>query len=269
MTLAIIAGNGDLPKLIIKDCEQKKKDFVVILVAGESNHEEYKKYNSHIIEIGFVSKALKILKENKVKDIVFAGGVKKPSFSAVKVDKKGAILLSKIVANKIFGDDNILTTITKFFAKEGFNIVGVDELINDIVVKKGVLTRTKPKKSDLENIEIGQNSLKTMSNLDIGQAIAIQQKQIIAIEAIEGTDELIKRCKKLAFTKGLKAILVKIKKENQNSKIDLPTIGVKTINNLIKSNFSGIAFKAGSTLVIDKKKVIDLADKNGLFVVSI
>ncbi len=269
MTLAIIAGNGDLPKLIIKECEQKNSDFIIILVAGESNHKDYEKYKHHIVEIGHVSKALNILKEHKVKNIVFAGGIKKPSFSNVKVDKKGAVLLSKIIANKIFGDNNILTTITNFFSKEGFNIIGADELITDIVLKKGVLTKTKPKKSDLEDIKIGQDALKTMSNLDIGQAISVQQKQIIGIEAIEGTDELIKRCKKISFEKGSKPVLVKIKKQNQNTKIDLPTIGIQTIDNLIKSNFSGIAFESKSTIILDKKKVIDLADENNLFIISI
>jgi DUF1009 family protein len=267
--LAIIAGNGSLPKLIIEECKKKKRDFVIILVAGNSNHSEYKKYNNHVIEIGYVSKALKVLKDNKVKEIVFAGGIKKPSFSHVKVDRKGAVLLSKIVANKIFGDNNILTTITNFFDKEGFKILGANDIINNIVVKKGSLTNKKASKADLENIKIGQEALNTMSDLDVGQSIVVQQKQIIAIEAIEGTDELIKRCSKIQFEKGSKSILVKIKKQNQNTKIDLPTIGEKTISNLVKSSFTGIAIKAGSTLIIDKDKVVALANKNNLFIVAI
>ena len=133
MTLAIIAGNGDLPKLIIKECEKQKRDFIVILVAGNSNHDDYKKYKNYIVEIGCISRVLTILRENKIKELVFAGGIKKPSFSKVKVDKKGAVLLSKIVANKLFGDDNILTTITNFFKKEGFKIIGADEIITDII----------------------------------------------------------------------------------------------------------------------------------------
>ncbi len=267
--LAIIAGNGNLPKFIIQECQRQKRDFIVILVANQSNYSDYKEYNHHIVEIGHVSKALSILKEHKAKEVIFVGGIKKPSFSHVKVDKKGAVLLSKIVANKIFGDNNILTTITSFFAKEGFKIIGANEVIKDIVAKKGCLTNKKATKIDLENIKIGQKILKLMSDMDIGQAIAIQQKQIIAIEAIEGTDELIKRSYKIQFEKGTKPVLVKIKKHNQNTKIDLPTIGEKTILNLSKANFAGIALEAGSTLIIDKKKVISLANQHNIFITAI
>jgi len=267
--LAIIAGNGDLPKLIIESCKKQKKEFVLILVKDNANKNDYKKYKNYVIEIGYVAKALEILRTNKVKEVVFAGGIQKPAFSNIKVDKKGAVLLSKLLANKIFGDDNILSTVTKFFQKEGFKIIGVDKIIPDIISKKGVLTKAKPSKQDLENIKIGQNALKTMSSLDIGQAIAVQQKQIIGIEAIEGTDELIKRCSKLQFVKTHKPVLIKVKKENQNTKIDLPTIGVKTIENLIKANFAGLAVKSGSTLILQKEKIVELANKNKIFIIVI
>ncbi len=269
MTLAIITGNGDLPKLIIKECQKNKQDFIVILIEGQVNHEEYKKYPYHIIQVGHVSQALSILKDNKVTKIVFAGGVKKPSFTNIKVDKQGAVLLSKIIANKIFGDDSILTTITNFFAKKGFKIVGADEIIKDIISTKAILTKKRPTKSDLENIQIAKNALEVMSDIDIGQSIIVQQKQIIGVEAAEGTDNLINRCVKIQFNIGDRAILVKMKKKNQNTKIDLPTIGEKTINNLIKGDYAGIAFKAGSTLILNKEKIIKKANENNIFIIAI
>jgi DUF1009 family protein len=108
-----------------------------------------------------------------------------------------------------------------------------------------------------------------MSDLDIGQAIAVQQKQIIGVEAIEGTDAMIKRCADLKFEKGEKPVLVKIKKQNQNTKIDLPAFGVETVINLVESGFSGVAIQAGFCLIINQKEVIKLADENGLFVIAI
>jgi len=269
MTLAIIAGNGDLPKLIIAECERRKSDFIVILIEGEPSNVHYKSYNHYIVSIGSLGKLLTIFKQNKVQQIVFVGGIQKPSFSNLKVDKKGAVLLSKLISNKIFGDNNILTTITNYFSKEGFKIVGANDIVQDIIAEKGVLTKTKPSKSDLADIKMGENAIKLMSELDIGQAVVVQNKQIIGVEAIEGTDELIKRCGKIRFEKVSKPILIKIKKQNQNTKIDLPTIGVKTINNLIAANFAGIAIKSGSTLIIDKEKIIDLANKNKLFIIAI
>lgn len=266
--LGIIAGKGDLPKLIIEKCQSQNIPFHLILIKNHANPKDYKSLKYDILEYTQIGQVLDILKNNKVAEIVFVGGVKRPSFSEIKTDKKGAVLLSKIVAGKIFGDDNILTIITKFFAKEGFKVVGAHEIISDLVVQKGNLTKFKPNKLDLENIKIGVNALKTMADLDIGQALAVQQKQIIGVEAVEGTDELIKRCAKIAFTKGDKPILVKIKKQNQNKKVDLPTIGVKTISNLAKSGFKGIAFEAGSTLILEREKLVELADKLEIFVIA-
>lgn len=266
MSIAVIAGNGDLPKLLAQQLTKDNKKFIIILVKNQTLASDYKKYQNYIIEIGHIGKALEILNTNKIKNIVFAGGVAKPSFKTLKVDNQGALLLSKIMANKIFGDDNILTSITKFFAKRGFKVIAINKILKDIVSKKGCLTVKKPSKSDLENIKIGQNSLKIMSKLDIGQSIVVQQKQIIAVEAIEGTDEMIKRSAKLKFKNKEQPVLIKIKKKQQNKKIDLPTIGIKTIEGLLKSGFSGLAIKSDSTLIIDKEQVVKLANQNNLFI---
>jgi hypothetical protein len=266
--LAIVAGKGDLPKMIIKKCQEQNRQFIVILINGEVSNADFLQYNHHIIGFGEISKILEILKNNQIKELVFAGGVNKPSMSGIKVDKKGAILVSKILGNKFFGDDNLLSTIISFFEKEGFKVIGVDKIINDLLAKKGVLGKVKPDAAMLKDIEIGKNALQVMSDLDIGQSIAVQQKQVVGVEAIEGTDELIKRCANLQFKQGSKAVLVKMKKQNQNTKIDLPALGVKTIQNLADSGFSGVAVQADFCLIINQKEVIDLADELGLFVIG-
>jgi DUF1009 family protein len=267
--LAIIAGKGDLPKMIIKKCQEQNQEFVVILINGESSNVDFVQYDHHIIGFGEISKALNILKTNQAKELVFAGGVTKPSMAGMKVDAKGAILISKIVGNKFFGDDNLLSTIISFFEKEGFSVIGADQIIDDLLAGKGVLGNVKPTSEMQKDIEVGQNALRVMSDLDIGQAIVVQQKQIVGVEAIEGTDALIKRCEDLQFKQGSKAVLVKMKKHNQNTKIDLPALGVETIKNLVKSGFAGVAVQAGSCLIINQKEVIKLADELGLFVVGV
>jgi DUF1009 family protein len=267
--LAIIAGKGDLPKMIIKKCQEQSREFLVILINGEPSNVDFFGYNHHIIGFGEISKILGILKDNQIKELVFAGGVTKPSMAGMKVDAKGAVLISKILGNKFFGDDNLLSTIINFFEKEGFKIIGADQIIDDLLAGKGIFGNIKPSSEMLKDIEIGQNALQTMSDLDIGQAIVVQQKQIVGVEAIEGTDALIKRCADLQFKQGSKAVLVKMKKHNQNTKIDLPALGVETIKNLAKSGFSGVAVQAGSCLIINQKEVVKLADELGLFVVGV
>ncbi|MFT6333075.1 MAG: DUF1009 family protein [Lentimonas sp.] len=267
--LAIIAGKGDLPKMIIKKCQEEGREFVVILIKDEPSNVDFLEFNHHIIGFGEISKILGILKNNDVKELVFAGGVSKPSMSGMKVDKKGAVLVSKIVGNKLFGDNNLLSTIINFFEKSGFKVVGADKIIDDLVAKRGVLGKIKPSAAMQKDIEIGQNSLKVMSDLDIGQAIVVQQKQIVGVEAIEGTDALIKRCADLKLEKGEKPILVKMKKQNQSTKIDLPALGVQTIENLIESGFAGVVVQADFCLIINQKEVVKLADEKGIFLIGV
>lgn len=267
--LAIIAGKGELPKMIIKKCQQQDREFLVILIENEPSNSDFTEFNPHIIGFGEISKALEILKTNNVKELVFAGGVTKPSMAGMKVDRKGAFLVSKILGNKFFGDNNLLSTIINFFEKEGFKVVGADQIIDDLVAKKGVLGSVKLSSEMQKDIEIGHHALEVMSDLDIGQSIVVQQKQIVGVEAIEGTDALIKRCKDLQFKQGSKMVLVKMKKQNQNTKIDLPALGVQTIENLANSGFAGVAVQANYCLIINQKEVIKLADEKGIFVIGI
>ena len=113
--LGIFAGRGKLPQMLISDCQKKGREFVLFLLEGEIYEEDYSAFNPTKFGYGEVEKFLKILHENKVKNLVFIGGVTKPNFSALKVDKTGAILLAKILANKILGDDAVLRTVINFF----------------------------------------------------------------------------------------------------------------------------------------------------------
>ncbi|MDA0901845.1 MAG: UDP-2,3-diacylglucosamine diphosphatase LpxI [Proteobacteria bacterium] len=269
MSLAIIAGKGDLPKMIIKKCQEQQRKFIVLLIKGEPSNEDFLQYDHHILHIGYVGKALQILKENQIQDIVLAGGITKPSMSNIKVDAKGAVLLSKITGAKLFGDDNVLKAVTNFFKKEGFNIIGADQIIDNLLTQKGVLGKVNPKKEFNEDIELGKNVIKAISKFDIGQSIVVQQNHVLGIEGVEGTDALINRCGALQLNNGRRAILVKMKKEGQSTKVDLPSLGEKTIENLHQNGFAGVALEAKSSLIINKEKVIELADKYGLFILGI
>lgn len=269
MTLGIVAGKGDLPKLIIEKCQKQNRNFLLILLEGEESNKDYLSYPHHIIHIGYISKILQILRDNKVQELVFAGGITKPSMAGMKVDGKGAILLSKIVGAKLFGDDNVLKTVINFFEKENFKIIGAEEIVDNLIAKSGTIGSITVNKEFYEDIEIGQNALKIISDLDVGQAIVVQQKQIIGIEAIEGTDALIARCGALKFENGRKPILIKMKKIGQNTKVDLPSLGVSTIRNLNQAGFAGVIVEADSSLIINQKEVIKQADEYGLFLLGI
>lgn len=251
--------------MLINDCQKKGRDFVLFQLEGEKYDMDYSAFNPIKIGYGEVERFLAALRDNKVKNLVFIGGVTKPNFATLKVDKTGTILLAKILANKILGDDAVLSTVIRFFEKQGFKFLRIDELLDCVVSKKITLTQRQPSKENLEDIKIGNDAVKYFSKFDVGQSLVISQKQIIAVEALEGTDEMIKRCKNLRPN----GVLVKMKKPKQSLKADLPTIGVETIKNCAESRITGIAIQTNSTLVLDKEEVIKTADQLGLFLTVI
>ncbi|MBL6664829.1 MAG: UDP-2,3-diacylglucosamine diphosphatase LpxI [Rickettsiales bacterium] len=264
--LAILAGNGKLPQILIDSCIKKDQKFVLFLLAGQTYDIDYSYYDPVIVNYGEIEKFLTVIKQNKIQDVVFIGGVTKPNFSKIKVDKKGAVLLGKILANKILGDDAVLKTVIKYFQKQGLNIVAIDSVLDCVVSKKGPLTNIMPTKEQLEDIHVGKQAILAFSKFDVGQSLVVAQKQIIAVEAVEGTSKMIARVGDLGVDYKDKAILVKMKKKGQSKQADLPTIGLNTIDSCKKSQIKGIAIQAKSTIIIEKEKVINAAESSGIFI---
>ncbi|MFC1659119.1 LpxI family protein [Pseudomonadota bacterium] len=268
--LGVITGNGSLPHLIISEYQKNGGECITILIDGFAKPEEYKYIKNKTLGIGQVSSAIEFLRKNNVTRIIFAGGVKKPNLTTLKTDKKGLILVGKLAKTKIFGDNNVLQTVVDFFADEGFDVVGVKDLLKETIAKKGVINNIKIKdKKFYEDIKLGNKVLDSISGFDIGQSVIIQQNLVLGIEGIEGTDELIKRYNKLKYKSGRMPVLVKAKKKNQTNKADLPVIGINTIKNLHKAGFAGVAVEAENTILLDKYKIIELADEKGIFVVGV
>jgi len=267
--IGIFAGRGQLPKILIDDCLKKDRKFIVFLLKGEQYEIDYSQYNPIYVGYGEVEKFLDYFHRQNINHVVFIGAVNKPNFSSLKVDKKGAILLGKIIANKILGDDAVLRTVVKFFENEGLKILRIDELLDCIISSKSTITKILPTPQNLIDIEIGSKAIKHFSKFDVGQSIVVSQKQIIAVEALEGTDSMIKRCQTLNIDFVKNAILIKMKKQHQTLKADIPTIGLDTVKHCYEANFKGIAIEVNNTLILDKQAVIELADQLGLFIIAI
>ncbi len=265
--IAIFAGRGILPQMLIDDCQKNGRKFILFLLQGENYEIDYSAFSPVKLGYGEVEKFLSEIKKNEIRNLVFIGGVTKPNFSSLRVDKKGALLLAKILASKILGDDAVLRAVINFFEKEGLKILRIDQLLDCVVSVKSTLTKNIPTKENWDDIALGVKAIKSFSQFDVGQSVVVAQKQIIAVEALEGTDEMIARCKNLRADYKKNAVLVKMKKHKQSSKADLPTIGFETVKNCFDAGMCGIAIQANSTLVLQKDEMIKLADELGLFVV--
>ena len=262
--LGIIAGNGTMPQEVIAHCKSTNRDFFMVglepYVLPETLHD-----TPHIsAKIGEIGRIFKHFHLNGVIEIVFAGGIQRPSLKELIPDLEGLKLMTKL-AIKRMSDDNVFRILINEIEARDYKVVGAHEVMPHVLFEQGSYGSVKPSKSDMADIQKGVKVAKTMGELDVGQSCVVQEGIILAVEAREGTDNMIDRVAALKRT-GRPPILVKIKKPGQDMRVDLPTIGPKTMEYLIKNGVKGLAVEAGSTIFLEKEKVLKMANEAKIFI---
>lgn len=266
--LGIIAGGGTLPQTLINHCLQNKREFFVLAIENNADKAIFTPEIPHKwIRIGQAGTGFKLMHEQNVQEIVMIGTIRRPTLSDLVPDLRTAAFFTKIGLKSV-GDDGILRALINDIESENMRVVGIHEVIPDLLVKEGVLTKHKPDKQALADISRGVEVARELGKLDVGQAVIVQQGLILGVEGIEGTDKLIERCGTYQ-RKGVGGVLVKLRKPQQDMRIDLPTIGTKTIENLHSTGMRGIAIHAGNALIVNEAEVIALADKYSMFICGI
>ena len=267
--LGIIAGGGNIPQKLISECISRNIDFVVLAIEGNADKNLFDGTNipHKWIRIGQAGTGFKYFAEQKVQDVVMIGTIRRPSFFDIVPDLRTTAFFAKISA-KALGDDGLLRAVVDEIEKDGMRVKGVHEVMSDILIKEGILTKRKPSKQDLIDIKRGIEAALTLGKLDIGQAVIVQQGLVLGVEGIEGTDELIRRCKDYR-RKGGGGVLVKLRKPQQDMRIDLPTIGSRSVERAHETGLEGIIVHAGNGLIVDEKETIDLANKYGMYIVGV
>ncbi len=277
--LGIIAGNGVLPGRIIEACKQTGRPFFVIAFKDQALPETVtgKDIPHAWVRLGAAGEAVKCLRDAGVKELVLAGGIRRPTMNALRPDAWAARFFA-INATAMIGDDGLLSALVGVLERdEGFHVVGVETVLPDLLAPAGVYGVHAPDEQALKDIERGIKAAREIGGKDMGQAAVAGQGRIIAVEAADGTDAMLARVARLRLEKKPKqrqdqsagGVLVKVKKPRQESRADLPTIGVSTVDMATGAGLSGIAIEAGGTLVIDRQAVIEAADAAGLFVIGI
>jgi len=261
---AVIAGKGNLPGLVLAELGNAK----VICFEGESEPEVAADL---LTRFGRIGQILEFLRGNNIKKIVFAGAMQRPDIKNLSPDAEGAKLLAKILAGSLFGkglgDDKLLSVITKFLEDKGFEVVGVQEVLKNILAGKGVMGKVQPDALQEEDIKTGMAVFEKIGGVDIGQSLVVEDGVVIAVEAVEGTAAMIARSGLLKKSYG--GVLVKFKKPGQNDKVDMPSIGADTVAQAAAAGVRGIAIEAGEVLMIEKARIIEAADAAGVFVVGV
>lgn len=266
--LGIVAGNGSLPGCLVRACQKQGRPFCVLALKGHADLSQFPDDIEIVqVRLGAFGHALSEMKKRSVRNIVFIGGVRRPSLIELCPDLKALMVFLK-AGMRCLGDDGLLRAVICQVEKYGFQVIGVDELLPQLLAPLGVLGSVLPKSTDLKDIRRGFQVAKILGQADVGQSVIVQQGLILAVEAIEGTAALIARSAKLR-RKGNGGILVKVSKPQQERRIDLPTIGPDTVTIAIEAGLKGIAVEAGSVLIADIDQMIQRANQMGLFVIGV
>ena len=266
--LGIIAGNGALPGCLIEACRAAKRPFFVIGLKGHAAADSFPKGTPMAwVRVGAVGEVVRLFRKEKVADIIFIGGVRRPSLAEIVPDFAGLCFLVRL-GFRMLGDDSLLKAIVGEAERRGFRVIGIDEIMPSLLVRPGVYGTVHPDKKDMADIDRGVFVARLLGQADVGQAVIVQRGLVLAVEGIEGTAALIQRTAALK-RKGGGGVLVKVSKPQQDRRMDLPTIGPETVQAVFKAGFKGIAAEAGGALMAEAEKTVALADKLGIFIIGI
>ena len=260
--IIFIFGNGNLPRLILKKIKNSNLEFKILSI---SEKKIFKSVNSKSVKLGKIITELNDLKKKGYSKILMAGSINRPRLSDIKPDLNSLKLLPKFTKTLFEGGDNKLL---KFVITElenlNFKILYIHKTFPDLFLGPGNQTKIKISKNSFKDIYKGSLILKNNSKFDIGQSILIQEGNVIGIEAIQGTDNLIKQSLPY-LQKVKKGVLIKLIKVKQDLRADLPTIGLKTLINCYKSGVVGIAYSANKTIFLEKEKILSFCKQNNFF----
>ena len=262
--LGIIAGGGTLPLKLIDACKREQRDFFVLALQGQADKALVETVPHRWVRIGATDEAISILKAENVDKVVMAGSVRRPGLLEMKPDWRTLQVFSRLGLSAL-GDDALLRAVAAELEKDGFKLISAHEIEPQLITPEGLLTKKSPSPENSADLQYGIKVVKTLGQLDVGQAAIVQQGVTLGVEAVEGTDALLKRCRTLR-RKGQGGVLVKGCKPQQDKRMDLPTIGLRTVKMAQEAGLEGIAIEAGASLILDREAVIEAADKLGIFV---
>jgi DUF1009 family protein len=262
--IGLFFGDTEFPKKILLKLIQKKQKYIIIDISTKKIFK--KNPHSKSFSIGHFGKIFKFLAENKCKKVLFAGKIKKPKFSFLKVDFKGFYYLPRIIKAAKLGDAAILKTIIKILIKEKIKVISSNTYNPELTLSKGCLTKLKPNAKDLASINKGIYSLGMINPHNHVQGLVVKDSTIVTKEKIHGTKKMLQMMSKDKYSQG---ILIKFPKRNQDLRVDLPTIGFDTLRDCKKSGIKGIVLKSKQNIFMDKNKSINFANKNKIFITVI
>jgi UDP-2,3-diacylglucosamine hydrolase len=263
-TLGIIAGNGVYPRTL---AIAARKAGVKKIVAAAFTDETDPSISEHAdvvewLRVGQLGRLLKFFREHDVHRVIMAGQIAPKNLFDLRPDVKALVVLAKL---KQRNAESIFTAIADELGKADIHLLPATTFLENDLAAKGLIAGAKLSRTEEEDVDLGWNVAKEMARLDIGQTIIVKNGTVLAVEAFEGTNDAIKRGGALA-REG--AVMIKVAKPNQDMRFDVPVIGVETIKVAADAKLRVIAVEAGKTLLLERDKVIVLAQRSKISIVA-
>lgn len=267
--IGVIAGSGQMPLLVVEEAIARHPEGVAGVFAVCVTEDAVRRLKDRIhvdrVSLGQAGKAIKFLKQNGARYCVFAGKVEKaPVLAGLKFDARAVKILARV---RDFTDNELMAELVRELENEGFDVISQTDILEQYVVEPRVYTKRKPTKKEREDILFGLGKARGLASLGIGQTVVVRNKAVLAAEALEGTDETVRRGAKLAEGKG--GVVVKAMKPGQDRRFDIPTMGLATLRLVLSGGLKVLALEAGSSFLIDREDVIAAANGGKITVLGI
>ena len=260
--IGLIFGDTDFPNEILKTIKKKKIKYLIVDLSKSKKFKQNRK--SYSVSIGQFGKISNILKENNCRKVLFAGKVNKPNFSKLRLDLKGIYYIPRIIKASKLGDAAILKEIIKILAQNKIKTENSLKFNPELSLKKGNFSNIKPNNQDQLDIKKAIKTLKNLKEYDFSQGVVVRNKKVVSIEGKGGTKKMLEKSRSKKFRNH--GVLVKFPKKKQDLRVDLPTIGLKTLKQTKTAGLKGIVVKSKQHVFLDKNKCIKLANKNKMFI---
>jgi DUF1009 family protein len=269
--LAIICGAGSLPFAVAEAARRQGRRVLLFALRGWADSGRVEAYPHHWVRFGQLGRFCRIARREGCHDVVFIGSAVRPSVWQIWPDLAALRLMPRIIAMFRGGDDHLMTGIMKVFEDCGFRPIGAHEVAPEILMPEGALGRLQPSEGNQRDIVLGLALLRAIGQFDVGQATIVADGHILAVEAAEGTDEMLAQVAELRRKGRIRSsggVLVKAPKPGQDRRIDLPTIGPQTVAGAVRAELAGIAVVAGEAILAEPGRVAQAADRERIFIVG-
>src|ERR1035437_7450585 len=280
--LALICGGGSLPLAIADSVSARGRQVLLFPLQGIARPEDYAQRPHTWVRIAKFGTLARAARAAGCHEMVLIGSLVRPAFWQVRFDLTTLKLLPRIAAAFRGGDDYLLSSGARRVGgggarrveEGGFGVRGGKEVAPEILVPRGALARVQPSEGDRADIALGFDYLHATGPFDVGQAVVVAGRHVLAVEAAEGTDQMLERIAALRASGHIRAstvggVLVKAPKRGQDCRFDLPSIGPRTVEGAARAGLAGIAVVAGSTIVAEPERLIAAADRANIFVVGL